>query len=798
MRGRVFLPAKRHNRARLARNPSSRFPVAFAVAIGIALSATASAHAATAPTLVATYPVSDGAVRSQDAGEIFALYEEDLSELQSTFVLRDAVDAVVAGTTLFGDSSGTGHRSIRFRADAPLTESAGPYRATVRAYLTVPAEQTHTVWFFDVDDTAPPGVVVASPNDGDIVTGDPVTVIGTAEPGNRIVVVEDADPLAEGLATEAGDFAVELPYPPEDGVSHTFEVIPKDEAGNAGPSTGPITIWHDSHLDAPVIFEPHEGETVGASSVAIRGTAKPNATVRVREGATLLAVTAADGDGVWTTTVSFPDGPHTITATSFDGTITDGPSLPRSFSVDTIPPGAPVVLTPAEGEAISSHSILVSGTAEPGVTVEITRDGDVLGTTTADESGAWSTTLILPDDDYTIVVTARDAGGNEASTVRSFVVDTIPPDLPVFTDPEHESFLNDPSVFLAGTAEPGSIIELTEAMGPVGNAVTSGAGVWSVTIPFADGHHTVEAVAVDQAGNRSPRSLGRSFTVDTVAPAPPVITEPAPASTILANQVTVKGTAEPNTAIALEEAGDELTRTASGEDGFWSTKVMLANGVHTLEAITIDLAGNVSAGNPTVTFTVDGTGDVAAPDPPVIDYPAENDAVPASFAVSGTAEPGATVTIYENDAAIADGTANDGFFELQVAMGDGVHQITATATDPSGNESAPSSVRTFTVDGFRPEVQIETADGALVLPLQDTAITGTATDNVGVVQVEIEYRALDGTVARAGIAACDCPGTLVSWDDTATIGPGIYKVRVWAIDAVGARSAPAEISLYVL
>lgn len=80
-----------------------------------------------------------------------------------------------------------------------------------------------------------------------------------------------------------------------------------------------------------------------------------------------------------------------------------------------------------------------------------------------------------------------------------------------------------------------------------------------------------------------------------------------------------------------------------------------------------------------------------------------NDGTPI---ISGTAEPGATVTLF--DGGIMIGTAivgSDGRwgFTPDTALTDGTHHITTTVTDAAGNISAPSSDFVLVVDTEAPE-----------------------------------------------------------------------------------------------
>src|SRR6202012_3079309 len=86
---------------------------------------------------------------------------------------------------------------------------------------------------------------------------------------------------------------------------------------------------------------------------------------------------------------------------------------------------------------------------------------------------------------------------------------------------------------------------------------------------LADGSYTFSVRATDTAGNTDASPATRSFTVDTTAPAAPVITAPPDNTLQNTATVTVSGTAEANATIALFDAATQVgSTTATG--GAWS------------------------------------------------------------------------------------------------------------------------------------------------------------------------------------------------------------------------------------
>jgi hypothetical protein len=94
-------------------------------------------------------------------------------------------------------------------------------------------------------------------------------------------------------------------------------------------------------------------------------------------------------------------------------------------------------------------------------------------------------------------------------------------------------------------------------------------------------------------------------------------------------------------------------------------------------------------------------GDTTPPEPPIIELPGGGDVVYTSRpAIVGTAEPNATVEVFEAGVHLGTGVATDGGHFLAAPNSDltvGGHSVWATATDAAGNVSDASAARQFAV-----------------------------------------------------------------------------------------------------
>ncbi|MBG7063518.1 Ig-like domain repeat protein, partial [Pseudomonas aeruginosa] len=311
---------------------------------------------------------------------------------------------------------------------------------------------------------------------------------------------------------------------------------------------------------------------------------------------------------------------------------------------------------------------------------------------------------------------------------------------------------------LSGTAEPGSTVILTDGNGnPIAEVTADGSGNWTYTpsTPIANGT-VVNVVAQDAAGNSSP---GASVTVDSQAPAAPVVNP--------SNGTTLSGTAEPGATVTLTDGnGNPIGQVTADGSGNWSFTpgTPLANGT-VVNATASDPTGNTSAPAST-------TVDSVAPAAPVVN--------PSNGAeISGTAEPGATVTLTDGSGnpigqVTADGSGNWSFTP-STPLADGT-VVNATATDPAGNTGGQGST---TVDAIAPATPtVNLSNGS--------SLSGTAEPGSTVILT-------DGNGNPIAEVTADGSGNW-TYTPSTPIANGTV-VNVVAQDAAGNSSPPATVTI---
>ncbi|WP_121343860.1 Ig-like domain-containing protein [Pseudomonas aeruginosa] len=580
--------------------------------------------------------------------------------------------------------------------------------------------------------SVPPDTTPPKAASGLKIAPDGSSISGQAEAGASVGIDTNGDgkPDLTVIADANGNFTAPLNPPLTNG--ETVTVIVTDPAGN---SSTPVTAEAPDFPDAPQVN--------ASNGSVLSGTAEAGVTIVITDGnGNPIGQTSADANGNWSFTPGsqLPDG-TVVNVVARDAAGNSSPAT--SITVDGVAPSAPVV-EPSNGSELS-------GTAEPGSSVTLTDgNGNPIGQTTADANGNWSFTPSTPLPDGTVVnVVARDAAGN-SSPPASVTVDAVAPATPT-VDPSN-------GTTLSGTAEPGSSVTLTDGNGnPIGQVTADGSGNWTFTpsTPLPNGT-VVNATATDPSGNASSPA---SVTVDAVAPATPVVNP--------SNGTTLSGTAEPGATVTLTDGnGNPIGQVTADGSGNWSFTpgTPLANGT-VVNATASDPTGNTSAPAST-------TVDSVAPAAPVVN--------PSNGAeISGTAEPGATVTLTDGSGnpigqVTADGSGNWSFTP-STPLADGT-VVNATATDPAGNTGGQGST---TVDAIAPATPtVNLSNGS--------SLSGTAEPGSTVILT-------DGNGNPIGETTADGSGNWTYTPSTPLANGTV--VNVVAEDAAGNSSPPATVTV---
>jgi hypothetical protein len=299
-----------------------------------------------------------------------------------------------------------------------------------------------------------------------------------------------------------------------------------------------------------------------------------------------------------------------------DGILNETPDdiYSSSFEIDLTPPSPPSglnYLTAPQTNVTSVSPINLQGN-RTGEAVSI-RLNDVESVTLG--SGSWSLPLNLIEGTNSFTLQAEDLAGNRSDTVTLyFNFDTIAPVITGYT-PTDGVVTNQPTQTISLTySETGSGIDQVNSVFSVTRDGVAVTGNWISDInsyrfvpnqSLQDGIYQVSHQLQDLAGHTS-NIVNHSFTIDTIAPAAPLVND-LPAVTG-SPQLNVSGSKEAGSEILLN--GQLLVNR--NDQTTWAASATLVDGLNTLSFTARDQAGNQSAVTSVeVTFDDNAPGPVA-------------------------------------------------------------------------------------------------------------------------------------------------------------------------------------------
>ena len=524
--------------------------------------------------------------------------------------------------------------------------------------------------------------------------------------------------LGAEVASGAGSLAIHnldltIASKGSDGAITTTQVT-----GVGTTTTTAATVAHSGSIPTPVIssFSP-DSNVIGdgitnVNHVTLTGTAAAGSTVQVFDGATQVGTATADANGVWSfATGTLADGNHAFSSQAVDAAgNTSAASAVLNVTVDTVAPGAPTVTSFSPdsnvlGDGITNvNHVTLTGAAAAGSTVQVFDGATLIGTATANASGAWSfATGTLADGSHAFTSKAVDAAGNvsAASMALNVTIDTVAPIAPTVTSFSPDSnvvgdgITNVNHVTLTGAAAAGSTVQVFDGATLIGTATANTSGAWSfATGTLADGSHAFTSKAMDTAGNVSATSAALNVTVDTVAPVAPTVTSFSPDSNVVGdgitnvNHVTLTGAAAAGSTVQVFDGVTLIGTATASAGGAWSfATATLVDGNHAFIGKVVDVAGNSS-----ISTALNVNVDTIAPTAPVIVSDILSSST--SVTVNGTAEAGSIVKLFEGSTLLGTGVADaSGNWNINSgSLAAGSHDFTATATDSAGNVSKSSNV----------------------------------------------------------------------------------------------------------
>ena len=548
--------------------------------------------------------------------------------------------------------------------------------------------------------------------------------------------------------------------------TYTAVVEQTDVYGN--DTTKSIVVIVDNVGPSVSVTSPPDGSTVGEGVVTFSGTTSttvgdlPGVILTLRNGSTVLRRILPIVDGTFAGQVTLAAGSWTATYLRSDQA---GNSASTTTSLTVIHGDATVgILLPSAGASVA-QSTTVTGWARPGATLQLSSGSTNVASVTADTTGFWARTVNLPADATSVTVDDGSQTATTALTVGSpkSEISVVPSSL----------FGTQSAADLYGTAPASTLLNVT-VDGVTNYVGVDASGIWHLdTTGISEGWHLVSAA---NGWGFSNVNLDFDRTAPTLAFSPPS-TDPTNTSSltlaspsVLGDAATVhlrwfSGTTSSGTPVLESDQG------VTGDVTLVAIPSSLPDGLVTAQAIRRDAAGNVASTS--LSFTRDTTAPGMTSN--LASLMSGPLTVTGTYGTQGTdAVPTASVDGLSVPLTLAVGT-----YRLSTALMDGIHLVTLSQSDSSGNLTTNSLW--VTVDSIAPDLTLEQTDGAVGSTM---TLGGSASGNDGPVSLALTPETSGRDVVTAIVTPLNGRWSASPLQDVASTD-GWWDITAVRTDAVG-------------
>ncbi len=482
-----------------------------------------------------------------------------------------------------------------------------------------------------------------------------------------------------------------------------------------------------------------------------------------------------------------------VTSTNSGGKSRTEPNALLSPLSFITPPSPPVLSATVPASPANANSPKVVGSATAGTTVRLYSTsectGSVLATVSATELAAGVVIPVADNSSTQFRATASGAASKPSacSAALAYVEDSAAPQTQIKSQPAALAGSANAKFEFAGEDPSGSGVASFEC-----RRDSASPGAWATCSSpleytgLADGAHSFEVRAIDQAGNVDGSPATYSWSIDTAAPTTQIDTSPSALSASPNAEFKFSGTDTGGSGVASFEC-----RRDSTEPSGWATctspkqYASLSDGSHKFEVRAIDQVGNVDASPASFSWTIDTT----APATQIDTTPPALDASPnAEFKFSGTDTGGSGVASFEcrRDSAEPSGWATCTSPKQYASLSDGSHKFEVRAIDTAGNIDASPATYSWSIDTTAPQTQIDASPNALSASANaEFKFSGNDGSGSGVASFECRRDSTE----PSGWATCTSPKSYAALTD------GSHKFEVRAIDTAGnVDASPATFS----
>jgi hypothetical protein len=275
---------------------------------------------------------------------------------------------------------------------------------------------------------------------------------------------------------------------------------------------------------------------------------------------------------------------------------------------------------------------------------------------------------------------------------------------------------------------------------------------------------------------------------DTTAPAVPSVSAQLSGNMLHGQAPLFSGEADPGSTVTVEANGIALGNALANEHGYWELKSTGSfTGAVSIKVRAKDAAGNTSAASAAVILQA---APVKPSEPTLAGTPKDGMTTSTGkMVLSGTADPGNLVTVWDGSIKVAEVTADSTgkWSTVALAFADGNHSLKVTASNTAGLSASMST--NFVVDTTAPAVpQIAvTGMGNNYLASKTVHLTGTTEPGATVKIIS--------NLSYIGIVEADAVGKW-TWTST-TLDEGAQDWLIFARDRAGNDSAVTSLKFNV-
>jgi VCBS repeat-containing protein len=276
---------------------------------------------------------------------------------------------------------------------------------------------------------------------------------------------------------------------------------------------------------------------------------------------------------------------------------------------------------------------------------------------------------------------------------------------------------------LSAPLESGEVVQVSLNNGSTWTLASTsvGSSVWSIAGVTLSGSNTLQVRVTDATGNSGP-VYTQAYVLDTTAPTVTITSDRSSLKIGETATITFTFSEDPGLTFTWDgSAGDVVVSggTLSAISGSGTTRTATftpaadTNGgtatISVAAASYIDMAGNFGGAGATPSISFDTLAPAVPSTPDLTDASDSgisatdnltNDTAPT---LTGTAEAGTTITLYDGATVVGSGIAVGGVWSITTTgLAGGAHQITAVARDAAGNVSNVSSSFALIIDATAP------------------------------------------------------------------------------------------------